>query len=41
VAEDVMAAAGQSATGGEENRVQDLKERLRSLNPEDLGDFRL
>lgn len=41
VAEDVMAAAGQVPPQDEESRQRELQERLRSQNPEDLGDFKI
>jgi len=41
VAEEVMAAAGQTAGQDEETRIKDLQERLRNVNPEDMGDVKL
>jgi bifunctional DNase/RNase len=41
VAEPVMAAAGQVPALDDESRLQDMQERLRNANPEDIGDFKL
>jgi len=41
VAEQVMNAASQLPTQDEDAKVKDLQERLRNVNPEDLGNFKI
>jgi hypothetical protein len=40
VAEAVMEAAGQVPAADEETKLKDLQEKIRNVNPEDLGDFK-
>jgi bifunctional DNase/RNase len=41
VAEAVMEKAGQWMTAQDEDRLKDLREKMRTLNPEDFGDYRM
>jgi bifunctional DNase/RNase len=41
VADDVMNAAAHLPTQDEEERLKEMQERLRSTNPEDIGNFRI
>lgn len=41
VSEAVMAAAGQVMVLDEEAKLKELKEQLRSINPEELGEYKL
>jgi bifunctional DNase/RNase len=41
VAEAVMEKAGQWMTAQDEDRLKDLREKMRTLNPEDFGNYRM
>jgi bifunctional DNase/RNase len=41
VAEDVMEKAGQWITTEDEERLKDLRDKMRTLNPEDFGNYRM
>jgi hypothetical protein len=41
VADEVMTAAGQVPALDEDARLKEMQDRLRSANPEELGDFKL
>ena len=41
VAEAVMERAGQWMTAQDEDRLKDLREKMRTLNPEDFGNYRM
>lgn len=41
VAEEVMAAAGREVADDDEGRLSELRSRLRAIEPEDFGNFRM
>jgi bifunctional DNase/RNase len=41
VAEAVMEKAGQWMTAQDEDRLKDLRDKMRTLNPEDFGNYRM
>jgi bifunctional DNase/RNase len=41
IAEAVMEKAGQWITAEDEERLKDLREKMRTVNPEDFGNYRM